>query len=238
MNLRILNAFSILLLVGCDTNHVDMPTSRDSTNATPVAQQKPQKVQSIKQSLALRNILIALASPESASWITFDDVPGIKWRDMQPIADGHGYSQAGNILLSGFDVKHLPNGKVGIAADSKEDNEGNSGITLNGSKSVVSSISIVKFYPSENYQKIVQWQLLAEDEIALLANNCLIDEISSTANYQKNMFFKISLSNGHTLYFEAYVDEEGSKYNPGSTTFIFYRDKPSERISKMQCDEI
>ncbi|MBA2677750.1 MAG: hypothetical protein H0U76_05070 [Ktedonobacteraceae bacterium] len=132
----------------------------------------------------------------------------------------------------------MPDGNVGLTAGTKQDNEGNSGITLNGDARSVHSVSVMKFYPSDHYVEIIQRQLGATATVASIADQCRSDYGTTTENTQKNAFYQITLGQGALLYVEAYVDTEGSKYSPGSTTFVFYKDKPMQRINSMGCHEV
>ncbi|GLQ93710.1 hypothetical protein GCM10007901_26610 [Dyella acidisoli] len=135
----------------------------------------------------------------------------------------------------------MPNGKVGIDFGLVKGNEGNVGVTLNGDADHVYSISLVKFYPSENYQDIIQQQLQSGDTIALIADRCALAEYGTGKNTGKNKFYEIRLAAG-AVYVEASVDDDdvstASASALGSTVFVFYRSKPSRRIAKMRCHEL
>lgn len=239
MKLKLLLVFSVLMLFACDMQLKPKELAEEKISMNPALEAEGQSpARPVNDEMtSLRSAITTLAAPNGAAWDTFDKVSGLSWRDPQPVASNEGYQRTGNILLVGFAVVRVPNGKVGVDADSIEDNEGNSGITLSGNVTEVHSLAVMKFYPSENYKDIIKQQLLAEDQLTLVADQCASGGAESDGISQKNMFYQIKLSTNQTLFLEAFVDEEGSKYSPGTTTFIFYRDKPIKRIAEMQCRE-
>lgn len=191
----------------------------------------------------LQNLLKVFASRDAASWTSFDAMPGVRWRDAKPLenpdannADDSVY-RSGNLLLSGFGEVDVPDGKVGAEAGTNKDNEGDVGVTLNGDSSRVQSIALLKFYPSENYTHIIQQQLDTAATLKPVADQCAVDYGTSAANTQKNAFYQINFDTAIPIYVEAYIDEEGGNQGPGSTTFVFYRSKPTQRIAAMRCKE-
>lgn len=188
---------------------------------------------------SLENLLTVYA--RSPDWTAFEQVPGVTWDDAAPVENpdakpAYSRYRGGKLLLTGFGQADLPNGKTGPDADYVRGNEGESGVTLNGDPNQVNSIAVMKFYPKQDYQQVLQAQLGASGSVRPIAGPCPIAEGSTTheANTQHNWFYALTLGGG-TLYAEAYVDEEGGKYSPGSTTFLFYRSKPDDRIRSMQC---
>lgn len=192
----------------------------------------------------MQNLLSAFATPTAPSWQAFDAVAGVQWRDAKPLdnPDGTGpdtsHYRSGNLLLAGFGMVDVPDGKTGDEAGTKQDNEGNAGVTLNGDASAVQSVVLVKFYPSENYQEILQHQLNGGAGIKPIGGSCELDFGTTAVNTQKNAFYQITLGAGTAPVFaEAYVDEDGGNQGPGSTTFVFYRSKPAQRMAAMRCKE-
>ncbi|MFC4765257.1 hypothetical protein [Dyella koreensis] len=192
----------------------------------------------------LQTLLGVFAAHDASGWPAFDAVPGVQWRDPKPLdnpdATGPDMShyRGGNLLLSGFGEVDVPDGKVGADAGTKKDNEGNVGVTLNGDAANVHSIALVKFYPSDNYQEIIQHQLSGGTTIKPVGGACELDFGTTAANTQKNAFFQITLGAGSTpIYAEGYVDEEDGNQGPGATTFVFYRSKPAQRMAAMRCKE-
>ena len=228
----------MLFLGACDINADNAPKGEILMQPSSAQEETPKVEKTMKQVTVLSSILEVLSTPGGANWQMFDEVSAIQWRDNEPVLSDGGYHRAGNILLAGFANVSVPNGKTGIEADSRMGNEGDAGITLNGSDANVQSLSVMKFYPSENYQEIIKEQLSEGVEIILLADQCRFDAGTTTENLQKNKFYQIDLLNKRLIYLEAYVDEEGNKYSPGSTTFVFYRDKPKQQIARMQCHEM
>ncbi|RDS80011.1 hypothetical protein DWU99_20350 [Dyella psychrodurans] len=135
----------------------------------------------------------------------------------------------------------MPNGKVGIDFGLIKGNEGNVGVTLSGDANQVYSISLMKFYPSENYQEIIRQQLLPEDTIKLIAGHCARDGYGTAENTGKNEFYEVVLAAGF-VYAEASVDEEdvstASASVLGSTAFNFYRSRPTQRMVAMGCRDL
>lgn len=192
----------------------------------------------------LQNLLGVFAAAHASSWSAFDAVAGFQWRDAKPLdnpdATGPDMShyRSGNLLLAGFGMVDVPDGKVGAEAGTRQDNEGNVGVTLNGDDATVQSIALVKFYPSENYQEILQHQLSGGASVASIGGSCELDFGTTAANTQKNAFYQITLGAGTAPVFaEAYIDEDGGNQGPGSTTFVFYRSKPAQRMAAMRCKE-
>lgn len=191
----------------------------------------------------LQNLLSVFASQKAAPWPSFDAVPGVRWRDTKPLENpdannaGEAVYRSGNLLLSGFGEVAVPDGKVGADAGTREDNEGDVGVTLNGNPNNVQSIALQKFYPSDNYTHILRQQFDTSTMLAPVAGQCALDYGTTAANTQKNAFYQITFDTAASVYVEAYVDEDGGNRGPGSTTFIFTLTKPARRIAAMQCEE-
>lgn len=192
----------------------------------------------------LQNLLGVFAAPTAAAWQAFDAVHGVTWRDAQPLdnPDATGpdmsRSRSGSLLLSGFGMVDVPDGKVGEEAGTKRDNEGHVGVTLNGDAKTVQSIALVKFYPSENYQEILQRQFTGDTVIRPIGGSCELDFGTTSANTQQNAFYQITLGpHMAPIFAEAYVDDDGGNQGPGNTTFVFYRNKPAQRMEAMRCKE-
>lgn len=86
----------------------------------------------------LESILNILAAKEGGTWSSFSDVPGVQWTDPTPVKNlearqsENSYRRGGKLLLTGFGVVDMPNGKVGIDFGLVKGNEGNASATLNG----------------------------------------------------------------------------------------------------------
>lgn len=191
----------------------------------------------------LQSLLSVFASQKTAPWPSFDVVPGVYWRDAKPLEnpDANNADEAvyrsGNLLLSGFGKVDVPDGKIGADAGTREDNEGDVGVTLSGSPHSVQSIALQKFYPSDNYAHILRQQFDTSATLKPVAGQCALDYGTTAANTQKNAFYQITFDTAAPMYVEAYVDEDGGNQGPGSTIFIFTLSKPAQRIAAMQCGE-
>lgn len=141
-------------------------------------------------------------------------------------------------MLIGFGIVKVPDGKHGAEAGAKQDNEGHAGVTLSGNVESVQSVAVLKFYPNENYQDILQKQFGVSTSIRLIADACVLDYGTTSVNTQKNAFYQVTLTPAtRPLYAEALIDDGTESHGPGSTTFVFYRSKPTQRIAAMRCKE-
>ena len=194
---------------------------------------------------ALELLLAAYASANPPSWTALDSLDGLTWTDASPIGNPdakpeNAYSRSGKLTLAGFGQTELPNGKTGPEADYVQGNEGESGVTLNGSVEQVTSIAVMKFYPDKDYRHVLMAQIGEGGSVRPIAAECRLAEGTTTnePNFTRNAFFELTLSDGQTLFAEGTVDEEGGKYTPGSTTYFFYRSAPADRIESMQCKKM
>lgn len=193
----------------------------------------------------LVNLLSTFVAVTAPSWDAFGTIPGVSWHDAEAAHNPdakpeNAYSRAGKLTLAGFGETDLPNGKTGPDADYVRGNEGESGVTLNGDSSQVTSIAVMKFYPDGDYRKVLDAQLEPEGKARQIATGCRLAEGTTTdeQNLARNEFFEITLPSGEVLFAEGTVDEEGGKYTPGSTTYFFYRSEPTDRIQSMQCERV
>lgn len=192
---------------------------------------------------ALARLLTLYATAPSQRWSAFDArLEGIEWSDSAPVANPdtrppETHSRSGRLVLAGFGDNDLPNGKTGPDADYERGNEGRSGVTLNGSADEVTSIAVMKFYPDADYAQVLRQQLGSQGQVRLIADQCALTEGTTTGepDASSTRFFEITLPGAEKLYAEGGVDEDGGKYSPGSTTYFFYRSRPTERIASMQC---
>jgi hypothetical protein len=172
---------------------------------------------------SLGDVLSLFASSESVHWDTFGHTAAIAWRDAGPVENIDAvdacasHYQSGTLLLLGFGLVELPNGELGLDAGINYDNEGYASISLIGDAECVHRIEVMKFYPSFNYQEIIQWQI-GDGTCAAFSSNPQ-EGLATSQN-------AVKLVNDAVLYVVAYTDEEGGKYSPGSTTFVFHKDKP------------
>ncbi len=192
----------------------------------------------------LNQLLALFATENGAQWQSYDGVAGIVWSDAQPVETPEvvdpnvRYSRSGKLTLSGFGETDLPDGNVGADAGVRRGNEGESGVTLNGDMQRVTEVAVVKFYPSEDYETILKRQFATNAALLPEADSCALDFGTKAENTQRNKFYRIQLDGTTRLHIEAFVDEDAGPSGPGSTTFVFYRAKPEQRIAAMQCHEV
>jgi hypothetical protein len=172
---------------------------------------------------ALGNILSVFASRQRVAWHDFNDVKGVTWRDTKSIQNPDAkdsqatHYRSGTLLLVGFGAVELPNGGSGSDANIAYDNEGYASVTLVGCAEFVQRIEVMKFYPSLNFQEIIQWQV-ADGICAEFSANP--DQGLAINPHSASLVDQVA------LYIIAYTDELGGRYGPGSTTLIFHKDKP------------
>lgn len=214
-------------------------TQASSTAVKQPAESDPLSSQQGKQRMdsPLAQLLRIFVSPEGSTWAAYDSATAVIWRDQAPAAAADtsalnaSHRREGKLLLTGFPDAQLPNGEVGASAGSRSGNEGEAGLTLFGSAESVQSFAVMKFYPSDDYLKILGKQFSGNVAIQLIASDCGDD----ASDPEARQFFQLQLPSAGTAYVEAYVDAEGGKYSPGSTTFEFYRIAPVDRIQKFGC---
>jgi hypothetical protein len=189
----------------------------------------------------LNQLLLLFATEDGADWRSYEAVAGIEWSDLQPIETpevidpGVRFSRSGKLTLAGFDETDLPDGNAGADAGVRRGNEGESGVTLCGDASRVNEVAVVKFYPSEDYEAVLRQQFDAGATIVPEADRCAYDFGTTAENTQKNKFYRVQAGESTLVHAEVFVEEESG---PGSTTLVFYRAKPMQRIAAMQCHEI
>lgn len=193
---------------------------------------------------ALNDVLALFVSERGARWSSYDGIAGVAWRDAQPVetpevADPEArFSRSGTLTLAGFGETDLPDGKVGADAGIRRGNEGESGVTLSGSGDRVNQIAVVKFYPSEDYADILQHQFAADAKVVAEADRCALDFGTTAPNSGKTAFYRVQVGDATLAHVEAFVEEDAGPSGPGSTTFVFYRAKPEQRIAAMQCHAV
>ena len=184
---------------------------------------------------ALSSMLEIFVSNEGRRWSSYSSVPDVVWFDKSPREFANGkFGRNGRLLLDGFGMKKLPNGKAGADYAEINGNEGSSGVSLAGDATLVQTLSIKKFCFSEDYEGILKRQLSQESSMVRIAHDCSDDEDAEIPG--NRMFFAVTTSRGHMLYWEAYL-EGGVKYGPGYTVFDFTIDKPTSRIREFACKE-
>jgi hypothetical protein len=245
--LRILTLTQLTLLATLLSACQASDTGQTSPPVAPQGQAQPASAptsseQGINTMSALDRLLATYASTTPPTWAAFDGVEGIDWTDAAAIENPdagpeYRFSRSGKLLLSGFAENDLPNGKAGADADYVRGNEGESGVTLSGTADQVTSIAVQKFYADADYRKVLQAQIGDKGSVRAIAAACQLAEgtTAAEANFARNEFFELSLADGAKLFAEGTVDEEGAKYSPGSTTYLFYKEEPTKRIDSMQC---
>lgn len=244
-----------VLLAGCKAsspNNGDFSSASSSSAASPSRESQAQRVSTNAQSSLssqqgkhrmdsqFEEILKAFVGPKGRDWTTYNSLKTIKWMDQRQTtvggtpAVGATHKREGNLLLLGYSDTDLPDGEVGAEAGSRQGNEGESGLTLLGTQQSVESFAVMKFYASENYSEILTNQFSVGASIQIIANQCGDDENDPEAR----RFLRLQVPATAEVYVEAYVDAEGGKYSPGSTTFEFYRSEPVDRIEKMSCMKV
>ncbi|WP_439893454.1 hypothetical protein ACS7SF_26610 (plasmid) [Ralstonia sp. 25C] len=190
----------------------------------------------------LQALLGAFGGQTAAGWPAFDNIAGVHWDDAKPLNNPDANSpdtthyRGGSMLLTGFGEVDVPDGKAGAEAGIKKDNEGHVGVVLNGDATTVVSIELQKFYPRDDTQSILQRQFGGDATVKPIAGTCMLDYGTTAPNTQRNAFYQISIGNAAVPVFaETYVDEDGGNQGPGMTNFVFYRAKPDQRITSMQC---
>lgn len=244
-----INRIAIMLALGtllCACNasseHDSMTTSAQM-NPAPVASTAPHHAASRKNAMTPLGQLLAILVSQATPWNAFDHVPGVQWRDAKPQPNSDApttdvYDRSGTLTLDGFGMVAVPDGQQGAEAGAKQENEGHAGVTLSGNAESVQSLAVLKFYPSKNYQGILQKQFNGSVSIRPMADACVLDYGTTAANTQDNAFYQITLGSASSpLYAEASIDDGAGSHGPGSTTFVFYRSKPTQRIAAMHCKE-
>ncbi|QWP75107.1 hypothetical protein J5226_15870 [Lysobacter sp. K5869] len=191
----------------------------------------------------LQGLLDVLAAQGGATWSAFESAAGVHWRDPAPQDNPDSTSpedaryRAGTLLLSGFGLVDVPDGKTGAEAGTRQANEGEVGATLNGDGERVHSLVLVKFYANENYLEVLQRQFGAGASVKPIAGQCELDYGTTAENTQANQFFELRLTDTKIVYAEGYVDDGGNQ-GPGTTTYQFTLTKPAQKIASMRCKEL
>jgi hypothetical protein len=247
----VLNMLKVLALLGvsaiaaCKAQEHVPPMERASVSEAAVRTQDGQgSVQGENRMTVLHELLALFASERGAQWKSYDGIAGVAWRDTRPVetpevADPNArFSRSGTLTLAGFGETDLPDGKVGADAGVRRGNEGESGVTISGDGDRVNEVAVVKFYPEEDYVDILRHQFVAGATLVPEADRCALDFGTTAENTGKNAFYRLQTGGTTLAHIEAFIDEEAGPSGPGSTTFVFYRTKPQQRIAAMQCQEV
>lgn len=240
--MRMLVLLGMLAIVACKAEQRAPTVERASEPEAAAPTQGGQgSVQGEHRMTVLNELLALFATEDGARWQSYDGIAGVAWRDAQPIetpevADPAArFSRSGTLTLAGFGDTDLPDGKVGADAGVRRGNEGESGVTLSGDADRVNEVAVVKFYPSDDYEDVLQQQFAAGARLVPEADRCALNFGTQAENSGNNKFYRIEIGAGTLAHVEAFVDEDAGPSGPGSTTFVFYRTKPEHRIAAMQC---
>lgn len=240
--MRMLALSGMLAIAACKAEQHAPPVERASVpEAAAPAQGGQGSVQGEHRMTVLNELLALFATEDGTRWQSYDGIAGVAWRDPQPIetpevADpGARYSRSGTLTLAGFGETDLPDGNVGADAGVRRGNEGESGVTLSGDADRVNEVAVVKFYPSDDYENILRQQFPAGATLMPEADRCALDFGTQAENSGNNTFYRIVIGAATLAHVEAFIDEDAGPSGPGSTTFVFYRTKPEQRIAAMQC---
>jgi hypothetical protein len=181
----------------------------------------------------MQAVAIVFASDKSRDWDAYAKLSQVKWNDptLQERTAGH-YGRSGTILLQGFTVKDIPNGKPGLDYATVKRNEGESTLNVTGTLSGVESVSISKPLYSDNYLNILKNQFGRTAEVVTIAEQCPAPEYEEGAG--NGAFFEVSLAGGAKIYVQA-SQKDGGKYTDGFTVFDLSRTRPSEVITELNC---
>jgi len=166
---------------------------------------------------ALLHLLNLLASHAGQDWRAYDAVPAVGWRDPGPVENldvgdpQARFARFGTLLLAGFGLVELPDAGSGVDAGVRIGNEGEAGITLSGSAEAVEEIELVKFYVSDP-AILLRQQWAGRQREGQVIVSC-----------DAGCHFQVRLPGGGILLAQAWVEEEGEIFGPGSTTFVFRR---------------
>lgn len=234
------------LLCACNTSsgHNSVAAGVQTNPVSIASTATPHDVDSRKNTMTPLNQLLLILAGHETPWSAFDQVPDLQWRDAKPqanpdaVAPNLAYERSGTLMLVGFSMVDVPDGQQGAEAGTKQDNEGRAGVTLDGDAESVQSVAVLKFYPSDNYQDILQRQFDRSVSIRPVADACALDYGTTAANKQSNAFYQITFGpTSLPLYAEAFIDDGAESHGPGSTMFVFYRSRPTQRVAAMHCKE-
>jgi hypothetical protein len=243
--MRALALFCVLAIAACKAEQQAPPLRSVSAPEAVVSTQDVEgSVQGEKRMTVLNELLALFATESGVRWQSYDGIAGVAWQDARPVETpevsdpGARYSRSGTLTLVGFGEIDLPDGKVGADAGVRRGNEGESGVTLSGDAERVNEIAVVKFYPSDDYEEILRQQFVAGTTLVPEAGRCAFDFGTKAENTRKNSFYRIEVGAATLAHVEAFVEEDAGPSGPGSTYFVFYRTKPQQRITAMQCHAI
>lgn len=183
----------------------------------------------------LHAVTTLFASDEGRDWAAYRSLPRINWADAtRKQREAGRYSQRAKILLRGFSIREIPNGRPGPDYKVVEGNEGESTLSIDGSESEVESISISKPFYSDHYLDILKTQFGASAVVSVVADQCALGEYEEGAG--SGAFFAVSLGDRNKVYIQA-SQQDGGKYTAGITVFILTRVRPSNAMTELNCKQ-
>lgn len=234
--LRVAGLCALLALAACQPSSKAVSSASGDHTSEGGAQTAARKPDQGKNRMsALNGLLLVFAGDAGTAWGAYDHVAEVQWREAEPVetpevADPDlRFSRSGRLRLEGFGEVDLPDGETGADAGLARGNEGDSGVTLNGTADRVNEIAVVKFYPSDDYPAVLRGQFPDAAKIVLEAE-CAADD-----DGQQTRFYRIDLDGATFAHVEAFVEQDTG---PGSTTFVFTRSKPERRIAELKCREV
>lgn len=183
----------------------------------------------------MQAVAALFASEKGGDWDAYSSLSEVNWTDPTPKETIKGrYSRSGRILLKGFSIKDIPNGRPGTEYATAKKNEGESTISISGSLSGVESVSISKPLYSDDYLEILKNQFGASN-VSVIANKCPAPDYQEGAG--DGAFFEATLADKRQVFIQA-SQQDGGKYTGGFTVFDLARTRPSEAIAAMNCSQI
>lgn len=230
MNLRHLAAVAAVATSGL------VACQQGTASASDPDIKKPKVEQAAPVALSdMRAAAELFASEKGRRWDAYESLPEVKWIDPSQKQYSPGrYSRSGKVLLLGFSIKDIPNGKPGPEFEVTKRNEGESILSLTGSQAEVESISISKPLYSDNYLDTLKKQFGNTAEVAVIAEKCSAGEYEEGAG--EGAFFAVSTAGKDPIYVQA-SQQDGGKYTAGYTVFNLTRGKPSEAIAQLNCKQ-
>lgn len=183
----------------------------------------------------LQAVAKLFVSDKGRDWNAYNALPRIQWADAKPrqLSPGR-YARHGNLLLRGFAVKAIPNGQPGMDYATAQRNEGESTLSVRGTRGKVESIGITKPFYSDDYLNILRTQLGATAQIVTIADGCSPEPYEEGAG--RGAFFVVSINGQGPLFVQA-SQQDGGKYSAGHTVFQLTRVRPSDAIAELRCSD-
>ncbi len=204
-----------------------------STSASPRKEQATLIFQAI-MSVFVRHL--------ATDWNAFQNIAGLDWDDKAPmqnpdISDPHlTYSRSGSCLMIGLDTVDVPDSSPSYDGV-RLGNEGECVVTLSGNVDEVHEISIVKWYPANDALQLLRKQFAANIAIAVVDDYSMLAPTNHGSDAGNSQFYRITYPGAAVLHVEVIVDDQGGRNRPGSTQFIFSRNRSDQRALDRRCRE-